>query len=237
MKLKEFKKSSVWKAADCVEYVDKNGVEIEPTTAVQRRRMNNMEVISHGTMINGSIATLEVVLGKIKRMTTEEKWEEIYNVLDNMNIKYDTNYCDSETEALIEFWTDTAGQDIPTEFEYDGTPEDFVKQFTERAENYNVDEEVELYAGMRGQRGVPNTIKELFDDMQEAKYTLIKIADKLQKAINTEDTKQTIINNVINMIWDIAKISPEYGNALMDVLGDDVYNKIGKQANKEEVIK
>ena len=47
MKLKEFKKSSVWKAADCVEYVGEDGVEIEPTTEVKRRKMNNMEVISH----------------------------------------------------------------------------------------------------------------------------------------------------------------------------------------------
>lgn len=165
-------------------------------------------------------------------MTANEKWKEIETVLDDMNVNY--NFGETENDsALIEFWTDTAGQDIPTEFEYDGTPEDFVKQFTERAENYDVDEEVELYAGMRGQRGVPNTIRELFDDMQEAKDTLMKIADKLQKAINTEDTKQTIINNVINMIWDIAKISPEYGNALMDVLGDDVYDKIGKSVNEE----
>lgn len=42
-----------------------------------------------------------------------------------------------------------------------------------------------------------------------------------------------ITKNVINMIWDIAKISPEYGNALMDVLGDDVYEKIGKLVNEE----
>ena len=66
MKLKEFKKSFVWKVADCVEYVDENGVEIEPTTEVQRRKMDNMEVISHGTMIDGGIATLEVILGKNK---------------------------------------------------------------------------------------------------------------------------------------------------------------------------
>lgn len=66
MKLKEFKKSSVWKVADCVEYVDENGVEIEPTTEVQRRKMDNMEVISHGTMINGNISTLEVILRKNK---------------------------------------------------------------------------------------------------------------------------------------------------------------------------
>jgi len=64
MKLKEFKNTMVWKAADCVEYVGEDGVEIEPTTEVKRRKMNNMEVISHGTMIDGNIATLEVVLGK-----------------------------------------------------------------------------------------------------------------------------------------------------------------------------
>lgn len=116
-------------------------------------------------------------------MTTQEKWEEIYDVLDDMNVKYNTNYCGSETEAIIEFWTDTAGQDIPTEFGYDGTPEDFVKQFTERAEMYDVDEEVEIYVGMRGKNGVPNTVRELLDDCQEAKDTLTEIADKLQKAI------------------------------------------------------
>ena len=66
MKLKEFKKSFVWKVADCVEYVDENGVEIEPTTAVQRRRIDNMEVVSHETMVDGNISTLKVILGKNK---------------------------------------------------------------------------------------------------------------------------------------------------------------------------
>ena len=66
MKLKDFKKSFVWKVANCVKYVDENGVEIEPTTTVQRRKMDNMEVISHETMIDGNISTLEVILGKNK---------------------------------------------------------------------------------------------------------------------------------------------------------------------------
>ena len=123
------------------------------------------------------------ILREVNDMTAQEKWEEIYDVLDSMNIRYDTNYCDSETEALIEFWTKTAGQDIPTEFDYDGTPEDFVKQFMERAENYNVDDEVELYVNMRGKNGVPNTVRELLDDCQEAKDTLMKIAIKLQETI------------------------------------------------------
>ena len=122
---------------------------------------------------------------------TKAKWKRIEEVLDDMGLKYDTNYCNSDTSAIIEFWTDTADQDIPTEFDYDGTPEGFVKEFTERAENYDVDEEVELYANMRGKNGVPNTIRELLDDCQEAKDTLMKIAERLQKALKNEDDIKT----------------------------------------------
>ena len=85
--------------------------------------------------------------------------------------------------GIVEFWTDTAGQDIPTEIEFDGTTEGFVKRFSEAAENYCVDDEVELYVGMRGQRGVPNTVMEIVADCQEAKDTLMKIAYKLKEAV------------------------------------------------------
>lgn len=148
----------------------------------------------------------------VSGMTTQEKWEEIYNVLDDMSIKYDTNYCGSETEALIEFWTDTARQDIPTEFDYDGTPEDFVKQFTERAEMYDVDEEVELFVGMRGKNGVPNTIRELFDDCQEAKDTLMEIAKKLQKAIKNAKEIKTMENKFMIQVarWMYSDEKGEY---------------------------
>ena len=122
-------------------------------------------------------------------MTTLEKWEQIETVLDDMKVSYNFGETDDDDaftdddDAFIEFWTDTAGQDILTEFDYDGTPEDFVKQFTKRAEWYDVDEEVELYVGMRGKNGVPNTVRELLDDCQEAKDTLMEIARRLQEAI------------------------------------------------------
>jgi len=103
----------------------------------------------------------------------------IIKILDDMGIYHKIE----DNSALVEFWTDTAGQDIPTEIDFDGTPEDFVKQFSEAAENYDVDEEVEVFANMRGQRGVPNTIRELLDDCEEAKQTLTEIAEALQKAI------------------------------------------------------
>ena len=34
-------------------------------------------------------------------------------------------------------------------------------------------------------------------------------------------------------IWDIAKISPEMGNAVMDVLGDEVYDRVMKIQSTE----
>lgn len=109
----------------------------------------------------------------------------IEKALDEMEIKYDYHKEENNKEwyGIVEFWTDKAGHDIPTDFNFDGTAEDFVKQFTEAAENYDVDEEVELFVGMRGKGGVPNTVRELLDDCQEAKDTLMKIAEKLKEAI------------------------------------------------------
>lgn len=108
--------------------------------------------------------------------------QRIENVLDELNVRYDL----SDNYGLVEFWTDTAGQDIPVEIYFDGTPEDFVNQFVEYADNYDVDDEVELYVNMRGQKGVPATIRELLDDCQEAKDTLTEIANRLNQALKGE---------------------------------------------------
>ena len=109
--------------------------------------------------------------------------ERICNLLNEMGIKNEIN----ENFALIEFWTDTAGQDIPVEIDFDGTVSDLVNKFSNYAENYNVDDEVELYANMRGTKGIPATIRELLDDCQEAKDTLMDIARKMQLVIKTKD--------------------------------------------------
>ena len=104
-------------------------------------------------------------------------WDLIYDYLDEQVSKYDID----DTSAWLEFWTDTAGQDIYVEWDYDGSVNDFIDKFYEYADNYDVDDEVELYAGMRGQRGVPSSIRELLDDCQEAKDTLMAIADGMYK--------------------------------------------------------
>ena len=53
----------------------------------------------------------------------------------------------------------------------------------EYADNYDVDNEVELYFPMRGQRGVPDSVREILDDCQEAKDTLMAIAEDLYRLL------------------------------------------------------
>lgn len=106
----------------------------------------------------------------------------ITDVLDNLDVKYNIG----DGIALVEFWTDTAGQDIPTEFYFDGTPQNFVDNFTALADEYDVDEQVEFYADNRGKYGIPSTIREILDDCEEAKQTLTEIAEALQQAMKGE---------------------------------------------------
>lgn len=105
-------------------------------------------------------------------------FKKIEEILEEKGVKYEIR--PKEGYGLVEFWTDTAGHDIITEFDFNGTPKGFVKEFVERAENYDVDEEVELFVGMRGKRGIPDTVRELLDDCQEAKDTLLDIAKALK---------------------------------------------------------
>lgn len=105
-------------------------------------------------------------------------WNSIYDELDTYG-----NHNIDDTFASFEFWTDTAGQDVVVEFYYDGTPENFIEEFVDYAENYDPDEEAEIYVrnGMLGQNGVPDSLRVLLDDCEEAKDTLMDIAESLSR--------------------------------------------------------
>ena len=62
MRLKEFRETEVFKIANIVVYYDRDGNEIEPTTEVQRRKMFNMEVNGHETLIRNELVVLEIFL-------------------------------------------------------------------------------------------------------------------------------------------------------------------------------
>ena len=114
-------------------------------------------------------------------------FKEIEKVLEEKGVKYEIK--PEEEFGFVEFWTDTAGQDIVTELKFDGTPEGFIKDFAFYAETYDVDEEVAVYVNMRGQNSVPATVSELLDDCQEAKNKLMDIAAALKGLINPETAK------------------------------------------------
>lgn len=40
------------------------------------------------------------------------------------------------------------------------------------------------------------------------------------------DLQQRVEDDCIKKIWDICKISPEHGNAIMDIIGYDTYCRI-----------
>lgn len=153
-------------------------------------------------------------------------FKEIKKVLDEKGVKYKMK--PEEEYGLVEFWTKTAGQHVPTEFDFDGTPEDFVEKFAARANDYNVDDEVKFFvnAGLCGQNGVPKTVKELLADCQEAKDTLMDIATAL-KNLNTPETAKKAGRSVPAVA--ATDMDLEYAKALWAEFGDvpiDNYDRI-----------
>lgn len=112
----------------------------------------------------------------------KEALDELYHGI-HFKINDDTNF-------TMEFWTDTAGQDVYVDIDFDGTVEDLVKEFSEYADRYDPDEEANYYVGSLGQRGVSSSIRTLLEDMEEVKETLAKIAKVFNEALNKTDDEE-----------------------------------------------
>ncbi len=64
-------------------------------------------------------------------------FEEIREILEEKSDKYEV--LPQEGYGLVEFRTDYFDRNILTEFDFDGTPEGFVKEFVKAAQNYDID--------------------------------------------------------------------------------------------------
>ena len=60
----------------------------------------------------------------------------------------------------------------------------FIKQFNEYAENFDIDDHAEMYIPMRGQNGVPDSISDLVEDAKWIKNTLMEVGSKLRDLEN-----------------------------------------------------
>ena len=84
-------------------------------------------------------------------------------------------------EFYLEYGQSTPeGEDWWETLWFDGTEEGFIKAFTERANSFDVDEEAEVWIESRGKvRGVPDSIRDLIDDAEWKKETLLQTAREL----------------------------------------------------------
>ena len=71
------------------------------------------------------------------------------------------------------------GEDWYESIWFNGTKEDFVNAVKNRAENFDVDEEVEIWIPSRGKNGVPHSIKALVQDAEWKKHKLQELANNL----------------------------------------------------------
>lgn len=112
-----------------------------------------------------------------------EDFERLEQALDDEYHGIRMNF-NSDTNITMEFWTDTAGQDVYIDIDFDGTAKSFVENFTEYAENYDPDEEASYYVESLGKRGVPSSMRTLIEDMDEVKETLERMAEIFNEELN-----------------------------------------------------
>ena len=112
------------------------------------------------------------------------------------------------------------GEDIIISLIYDGTEEDFIKQFESYAEDFDAEEHAETYINMRGKNGVPESIKNLLEDAEWQKEMLLEVA----KDLNGLDDEETETNGYMNReqfyqyILDNFSISGEAGRLINNIL-------------------
>ena len=112
------------------------------------------------------------------------------------------------------------GEDVIISLIYDGTEEDFIRQFERYAEDFDAEEHAETYIDMRGKNGVPESIRDLLEDAEWQKEMLLEVA----KDLNSLDDEEAEINGCMNReqfyqyILDNFSISGEAGRLINNIL-------------------
>lgn len=86
------------------------------------------------------------------------------------------------------------GEDVIVSLTYDGTEEDFIRQFRSYAEGFDAEEHAEMWIEGRGKNGVPDSIKDLLEDAEWQKEMLLEVAKELSG--RKEETKEKNLTKV-----------------------------------------
>ena len=108
------------------------------------------------------------------------------------------------------------GEDVIIPLIYDGTEEDFIRQFEKYTEDFNAEEHAEMWIEGRGKNGVPDSIKDLLEDAEWIKDTLMEVAEELNNIDNELSTMNR--EQFYQYILDNFSISGEAGRLINNIL-------------------
>ncbi len=111
------------------------------------------------------------------------------------------------------------GENIIVPLTYDGTEESFIHEFVDYANDFDAEEHAEMWIESRGKNGVPESIKNLLEDAEWIKNTLMKIAEELNNLDeNSEELNSMNKEQFYNYILENFNISGEVGRLISNIL-------------------
>lgn len=109
----------------------------------------------------------------------KQEIKKIEKVLEKFEFEISSNE-KQDDDFVIEFGQYTPlGEDWYVCLFYDGSYNNFKEKLTEYAENFDIDEEAEIWIENRGKNGTPNSIKDLVEDAEWKKEKLQELSESL----------------------------------------------------------
>lgn len=119
--------------------------------------------------------------------------ENIVRVFENNGFTVgEPEYSNHHKEYCVEINQSTdLGEDWWLTLWYDGSDEDFIQKFEILVDNFDPDEEAEIYIDMRGKNGVPDSIRDILDDqvwkLETLKTTLKELKEEFEEYEEPEE--------------------------------------------------
>lgn len=124
------------------------------------------------------------------------------------------------------------GENVIITLIYDGTEEDFIRQFERYTEDFDAENHAEMWIERRGKNGVPNSIKDLLEDAEWIKSTLEEVVDDLENIDNEEE-----ITDELDRDWNVDQLEKaikEMDEIQARFYMDDVGNKVTDILNEAQ---
>ena len=111
------------------------------------------------------------------------------------------------------------GEDMILTIWYDGTEEGFIKAFNTYANEFDAEEHAETWIKCREKNGIPSSIKDLLEDAEWIKNTLMDVAEELNN-LDGESEGSSSMNReqFYNYIVENFSISGEAGRLIDNIL-------------------